>query len=163
MKYWVLSLLTIGIVVIIGLRFGNFEVKGQETTQTASQPTIIKVEKAKTPKRTNSYLYLINQNRKEPLTEDVRLDQSAKEKCADMQKKGYWAHGNWTKFIWRHTDSYTIGENLARNYLTKEQTVQAWMNSPEHRENIENLAYKRTGFATCSGIVGSVVVEHFSN
>ena len=60
----------------------------------------------------------------------------------------------------------TIGENLAMgNFLSGEDVVEAWMNSPGHRANIINKKYKDIGIAAGRGTYkGSsvwFVVQHF--
>ncbi|RSS82263.1 CAP domain-containing protein, partial [Streptomyces sp. WAC05292] len=39
----------------------------------------------------------------------------------------------------------TYGENVAYGYSTAEQVMQGWMNSPGHRQNILNCAFKEIG------------------
>lgn len=39
----------------------------------------------------------------------------------------------------------TYGENVAYGYSTPEQVMTGWMNSPGHRENILNCAFKEIG------------------
>ncbi|WP_030300388.1 CAP domain-containing protein [Streptomyces katrae] len=41
----------------------------------------------------------------------------------------------------------TYGENVAYGYTTPEQVMTGWMNSPGHRENILNCAFKEIGVA----------------
>jgi len=49
------------------------------------------------------------------------------------------------------SDWYTVdpslmyGENLAKNYNNPEDVMVAWMNSPEHKENILRSDYKSVG------------------
>jgi len=45
----------------------------------------------------------------------------------------------------------SAGENLAKNYPTAGATVQAWMNSQTHRENILKSEYVDVGFAVVDG------------
>ena len=44
-----------------------------------------------------------------------------------------------------HNGQYTIDENIAAGNSTPEETVEQWMNSPGHRENILNKDYKELG------------------
>ena len=39
----------------------------------------------------------------------------------------------------------SAGENIAMGQTTPEQVVQAWMNSPGHRENIMNSSFTHIG------------------
>jgi uncharacterized protein YkwD len=43
--------------------------------------------------------------------------------------------------------SGTWGENIAEGYTSAQAVVDGWLNSPGHRENIENPAYHATGVA----------------
>jgi len=47
--------------------------------------------------------------------------------------------------------SLIVGENLARDFDTIEGVMQAWMDSPPHRENLENPKYKKYGLAEYNG------------
>ena len=47
----------------------------------------------------------------------------------------------------------TSGENLAKNYTDSNSTVQAWMNSTTHRNNILNKDFEETGIALSGGII----------
>ena len=107
-----------------------------------------------------------------PLSEDSLLDQSAQKKVQDMFAKQYFEHISpqgldvsdlaedaGYKFI-------EIGENLALgNFLNDETLVQAWMDSPGHRENILNSNYKEIGVAVLKGTYQGkttwMAVQHF--
>lgn len=45
------------------------------------------------------------------------------------------------------------GENLAKNFITSDTTVSAWMASPTHKENLLKSEYKDVGFAVKHGIL----------
>ena len=85
------------------------------------------------------------------------LSQAAGEKAADMLANNYWAHNSpsgkspWD-FIIRSGYTYTLaGENLAKNFQTSDGVVEAWMNSPTHKDNIIKPGYKEVGFAVVKG------------
>jgi hypothetical protein len=85
---------------------------------------------------------------------DKRLTAAAQAKADDMARRGYWAHvapdgtEPW-EFIRSAGYSYQVaGENLAYGFGTSDEITAAWMQSPEHRENIMNGAYQDVGFAT---------------
>ena len=48
----------------------------------------------------------------------------------------YWSHTRPNGSEWYTVSKSVHGENLARKYLTPAETVEAWMNSEGHRENI---------------------------
>ena len=53
------------------------------------------------------------------------------------------------------------GENLAGN-ISPEKAVEAWINSPAHRENILDKEYTYTGIAVMdSSVYGKVFVQMF--
>ena len=94
-----------------------------------------------------------------PLSENTNLDKAANIKMQDMFKNQYFAHtspsgdmgagelaeGAGYQFI-------IIGENLAMgNFANDEEVVQAWMDSPGHRENILNPKYQEIGVAAGKG------------
>lgn len=92
-----------------------------------------------------------------PVRENLALDKAAEEKAKNMFEENYWAHFSpsgkdpWS-FI--RTAGYKFsyaGENLARNFYTAQDTVDAWMNSPSHRENLLNAHYQEIGLAVMEG------------
>lgn len=110
-----------------------------------------------------------------PLSSSADLDKSALSKCNDMVARNYWSHDNpdgkepW-KFIDETGYSYnTAGENLAYGFNSESSVVSGWMNSPGHRANILNKAFKEVGFGVCKGenymAQGPqlVVVQHFAD
>lgn len=92
-----------------------------------------------------------------PLAVNPKLNEAAQLKAQDMFRYNYWAHTSprgvepW-KWLGDVGYSYSIaGENLAKNYPTAVATVDAWMASPSHRENILNDRYTEVGFAVAEG------------
>ena len=43
------------------------------------------------------------------------------------------------------------GENLARGFNSASDVINAWMNSPEHRQNVLSPNYQNVGFAVATG------------
>jgi len=86
-----------------------------------------------------------------------QLSQAAFLKAQDMFKNDYWAHTSpagiepWKWFGDAGYNYSVAGENLAKNYPNSDATVNAWMNSPSHRENILNGKYVDVGFAIVDG------------
>lgn len=104
---------------------------------------------------------LTNQKRAEnnlpPLKENSLLDQAAQSKAANMFAENYWAHYSPSgKNPWEFINgsgykfSYA-GENLARNFQTSDEVINAWMASSSHRENITNSRYQEIGIAVTEG------------
>lgn len=106
-----------------------------------------------------------------PVAEDSRLDEAAKAKGQNMFAENYWAHFSpsgkdpWG-FIQGAGYRYTYaGENLARNFYTSKEVVDAWMASPTHRDNIVNSHYRNIGIAVLQGTLSGqntiLVVQEF--
>jgi hypothetical protein len=80
------------------------------------------------------------------------LDSAAQAKANDMASRDYWSHNTpdgatpWTFILNAGYHYQTAGENLAYGFDSSDATVTAWMNSPEHRDNILNTTYKDVGF-----------------
>lgn len=91
------------------------------------------------------------------LTESDLLDKAAEKKLADMFANNYWEHVSPTgiqAWDFMKQAGYTYqyaGENLAKGYHDSTSTVNAWMDSTTHRENILNVNYSEIGVATGSG------------
>lgn len=87
------------------------------------------------------------------------LSQAAFLKARDMFANNYWAHtspGGTTPWKWLADAGYNYdvaGENLAKNYPTASATINAWMNSESHRENVLNDKYQDVGFAVVDGML----------
>ena len=92
-------------------------------------------------------------------------------KLNHMCTNNYWAHtapdgtSPWT-FVSAAGYRYThVAENLARSFSSDNAVISGWMNSPGHRANILNGAYKDIGVAskqcTIMGKSSTVVVAHY--
>jgi uncharacterized protein YkwD len=96
-------------------------------------------------------------------TRNAKLDAAALAKAKDIAEKNYWSHTNpegkkFSDFISEAGYAYTYaGENLAKDFSTVQQTVDAWIASPTHYENIVKTNYKETGIA----VIGTLVVQTF--
>jgi len=105
------------------------------------------------------------------LTINQELIQAAQAKGADMIAKNYWAHTSpdgLTPWVWFKNAGYRYlyaGENLARDFADSSSVVNAWMNSPTHRENIVSNRYREMGIAvindTFQGQPTTLVVQMF--
>lgn len=108
-----------------------------------------------------------------PVTLNPLLTQAAQAKGADMLAKGYWAHVSpdgtqpW-KFISDAGYKYHYaGENLARDFASSQAAVDAWMNSPSHKENLLSARYKDVGVAVVegklNGVDTTIIVQMFGS
>ncbi len=88
---------------------------------------------------------------------DPGLSAAALQKASDMFARNYWAHVSpsgvqpWF-FITQAGYTYRYaGENLARDFSDPKSIVQAWLNSPTHRDNLLNSRYEDIGVAVVDG------------
>lgn len=105
------------------------------------------------------------------LTENSKLDSAALAKGNDMLAKGYWAHfapdgtSPWSFFLSFGYKYRYAGENLARDFSNANDAVNAWMNSPTHRDNILNAKYKEVGIGVVEGNLSgadtTIIVQFF--
>lgn len=93
-----------------------------------------------------------------PLAENSELDKAAVEKGKNMLAENYWAHYSpsgkspWDFINASGYKSSYAGENLARNFYSSQDVVNAWMASTMgHRENILNTHYREIGMAVVEG------------
>ncbi len=99
------------------------------------------------------------------------LAESARQKAQDMFTDNYWAHNApdgttpWYFFKNAGYNYLYAGENLARDFGDSDSVVQAWMNSPTHRDNIMSGRYTEIGIAVVNGTLNgqetTLVVQHF--
>ncbi len=142
-----------GLAIVIALIVGvqliyNFSqtglVLGQKTDVTAEQLLV----------DTNAQRSAIGE---QPLRLNVQLSYAAAMKADDMLAEQYWAHASprgTTPWHWLGEARYEYaeaGENLAKGFHTTGGVVTAWMNSPDHRQNILDTGYRDVGFAVKTG------------
>lgn len=151
-------------VFLIGQFFLNFYL--------LLQPSVLGFASNITPER---IIEITNQKRGEqglpPLSVDNKLNDAAQRKAGDMFAFNYWAHNSpsgrtpWTFFNEAGYRYLYAGENLARDFMNPESVVDAWLNSPSHRDNLMNPNYKEIGIAvvngTLNGVETTLVVQLF--
>lgn len=120
-------------------------------------------------------LYYTNKDREGANLPDLRLNAkltaAAELKARDMFENGYWAHVSpsgtepWDFIIGENYDYIYAGENLAKNFSTSKEVVQAWYSSESHRSNLLSANYDEIGFAVVNGVLNgyetTVVVQMF--
>lgn len=97
------------------------------------------------------------------LTLNSQLSSAAQAKANDMVARNYWSHttpDGKDPWVFIEATGYNFqkaGENLAYGFLTSDETVVGWMNSPGHRANILDSGFKEVGFgfANAASFVGS--------
>lgn len=108
----------------------------------------------------SSLLASTNQQRlidkEDQLSLDPLLSRAAQAKADDMVATGYWSHISpdgktpWTFIAASGYNYERAGENLAYGFSGATQTIDGWMNSPEHRANILNAQYQNVGFGVAN-------------
>ena len=109
-----------------------------------------------------------------PLRFQPQLQKAADKKARDMSNRNYFSHISpydgikWSDFINNENYDYTTaGENLAKDYDSTTEVIDAWMQSPDHRKNIENGSYTDTGISVYKGQLGGkrtmIVVQEFGS
>lgn len=106
-----------------------------------------------------------------PLVENRQLAASSQAKAQDMLQRGYWAHyapDNTSPWDFMHASDYAFsyaGENLAKGFSDDQSVMDAWMQSPGHRQNILNPNFRDIGVTVMGGrLLGdevSLVVVHY--
>jgi len=106
-----------------------------------------------------------------PLNENGSLNGAAIAKGNDMLAKDYWAHFSpdgtspWNFFLNFGYRYRYAGENLARDFGDATSAVNAWMNSPTHRDNILNPNYREIGIGVVegdlAGVDTTIIVQFF--
>lgn len=103
----------------------------------------------------------------------VKIDSlmvSARQKSDVMTELDCWGHhcgGTWDQHIpIESLGAIHWGENLAKGFGGDDvKTVQAWMDSPEHKETMLNPIYTHTGVGYSTGFVDGydteIVTNHF--
>jgi uncharacterized protein YkwD len=92
-----------------------------------------------------------------PLIYNKQLSDAAYAKAQDMLRKDYWAHYSpdgktpWDFILATKYQYQYAGENLAKNFLFSQNVVDAWMQSPTHRENMLRREFTEVGFAIVNG------------
>lgn len=98
------------------------------------------------------------------LTQDPALSQLAIIKAQDMIKRSYFDHTSpfygdpWDMAMLFDYEYVSFGENLARNFKTPKQTVDAWLASQTHRENLLNAHYTTTGIGVKQAKDGNLYI-----
>lgn len=108
----------------------------------------------------NEIINLTNDARRSQGLSELKLNdslsQAAQAKAEDMFEDDYWAHiapDGTTPWVFIEQSGYhfySAGENLARDFDSSSAVVQAWMDSPSHRDNLLG-SYSEIGVAVVDG------------
>lgn len=99
------------------------------------------------------------------LRDDPVLIFVAEAKCIDMVERNYTSHQDPKgDYVWKDLEpNHKYGENLAGGYYSSYETVQAWVASPTHLENIVDPVFTRIGHANCYNGQEYLTVQVFSS
>ncbi len=142
------GLSAITVLATAGFFFAGYQ---QQTAVLGSEPAItpaallqnVNAERAKDGDKALAY--------------NTKLAEAALQKGRNMFAAQYWAHNSptgVTPWKWIQDQDYAYayaGENLAKNFSSAQSTVDAWMASPTHRENMLHGYYREAGFAVVDG------------
>jgi len=106
-----------------------------------------------------------------PLIANVQLTTAAQKKAEHILAEQYFSHNSLDgeKFsTWVKEENYrylVVGENLAMGFNSAEEVLNAWMNSPLHKENILNPRYRDIGIGIIRGQMNGketeIIVQYF--
>ncbi len=92
-----------------------------------------------------------------PLKLNTTLSTSATNKASTMLQTNCWSHycppdkEPWDYFKEAGYNYQHAGENLAEGFTNIDSVIDAWMNSPTHRENVLNGDFEEVGFGFAYG------------
>ncbi len=92
----------------------------------------------------------------DPLITNELLTRAAQKKAKDIFKNSHFGHTiadrAFSSWIKDEKYEYTyVGENLAMDFISSEGTINAWLDSPTHKQNLLNERFKETGVAVLDG------------
>ena len=100
-----------------------------------------------------------------------QLSLAAEKKAKNMFENNYWAHRApdgtepWKFILDEGYDYAYAGENLAKNFNDSDAVVEAWTNSPSHKQNLLSQNYDEIGFGIANGTLDgyetTLVVQMF--
>jgi hypothetical protein len=143
------------LLVIVGLLFGLqvlYNITAAHRSQILSYAT--NVSSADVRRAVNTAREDSNE---QPLKVSSELNKAASMKAADMLQKDYWSHNSpsgdqpWKWFEQAGYSYQNAGENLAKDFMTSDGLVKAWLDSKSHRDNVLNPAFHEVGIAAVNG------------
>jgi uncharacterized protein YkwD len=143
MKYSIRIVLSVALVLsVAGCDLNSF-FGGRETSLSAQ------------PQVAQDFVRLVNEHRVErglsALEWHPDVTAAALDHSQDMQQRGFFSHndpdGNtpWDRLQARGVTYTGAAENIARGQTTGDQVLQDWLESEDHRTNIENGNYTHHG------------------
>ncbi|MBO5479084.1 MAG: hypothetical protein J6A04_05240 [Clostridia bacterium] len=171
-KFGILFIFVVFILIeTISVATYHTAVLGEKSIKEESMRMQIEQEEVFLKEEEQEVLNLINQYRKENGLNELKpfskLQEVSKLKGEDLVNNQYFSHTSpnlGTPFEMLQTNGidYKIaGENLAGN-VTAKKAVEAWINSPLHKENILEEKFEYTGICVIeSPVYGKIYVQLF--
>jgi uncharacterized YkwD family protein len=122
----------------------------------AQQTNKVSVQEHTVSKFEQRVFELVNEERKkrniEPLQLSLEVSKTAREKSEDMRDKDYFDHESPTYGKpCEHMKKKYCGENIAAQWKTPEEVMDAWMKSEGHKKNILRKEYTHIGVGYAEG------------
>jgi len=152
LKWGVIFLYTL-FLVLIGFKLGL----GKE--QCIDTQNISKVSEISASEVIEKYdlLELINQYRESKglsiLKEHSALMEGAEYRAKYLIENKLWSHDGWVEIANQFIRKHFRGENLARNFSTDKQIINAWIASPKHKDILDDKDYYSAGIGRYDEIV----------
>lgn len=131
----------------------------REVKKTEDQPSVSDWKKKITPE---SIFYYSNLERSEnnikTLSMSGVLEKAAQKKAEDMAQRRYFSHigpDDKEPWKWIQEENYAYlmaGENLAVSFNYPSSVVEAWMDSPSHKDNLLNSDFGEMGIGIAEGM-----------
>jgi uncharacterized protein YkwD len=154
--------ITMSVITIFGTSSSNLA--------NASGPAKISIDKGLILQNINE---IRTENNLKPLVSNPLLELAAQKKAEKIIETNTFAHElpNTPKFseeIFDEGYNYTkVGENLAKGYFDEAETVNAWMESDSHKQNILDPEFTDNGIAITSGLLNAketlIIVQEFGS
>lgn len=143
--YW--PYLPMAIIIVCGFFYGGIHFNGRPIHSVLSYTV---------GASNNSLLQATNEQRTSNGKTSLKLNQqlinAAQAKAQDMVARNYWSHNTpeghepWV-FVENSGYKYShVGENLAYGFTSSSTTINGWMNSPTHKENLLSDNFTEVGF-----------------
>lgn len=155
-------ILTIVVVLVVGTGASLFIQSLSEPTDDTIQPNQSLIEPEELEISARTIVLFTNQEREKaglkPLDWDMTLDETAQFKAELNTLEHVYEGVRGVEYIFEAAPECVYGgENIAGLSLDSKMTVDSWMNSPTHRDNILDPDYEYIGV----GIDNGYAVQHF--
>jgi uncharacterized protein YkwD len=108
----------------------------------------------------------VNRYRKSLNIQEVKLSNYISKICLEhntyMQKNNKPSHDNFeerSERIVSNLEADSVGENVAFNFSTPKATLYAWLQSPSHKENLENPKWNIMGISNSYKYTTNIFAE----